>query len=122
MALEDVETILALDDVPTKAGLVRELLAKRDVFAIGRSVDEGNSDLLSVPFDDPQEGRLDLVPVFTSLELAEEARLRRPEWQTMDILQVRGGDLVNDADITVVVNPLSRLELRLPRIRHIQHA
>jgi hypothetical protein len=45
------------------------------------------------------------------------AVLRNPEWASVSVLEVAGGDLFDnvDEDVTIVVNPWSRLEYHLPR-------
>jgi hypothetical protein len=56
-----------------------------------------------------------LLPVFTSLTTMREALIRNPEWQTLSVLQISGGALLDnvDDDVTIVINPWTDLEYQL---------
>jgi len=65
------------------------------------------SDLLHFTAEDEQGNERIYLPVFTRPELMREALLRNVEWQSMSVLQVNGGALLDnvDNDVCIVINP-----------------
>ena len=57
-----------------------------------------------------------MLPVFTRPVVMREALARNPDWESLSVLQVQGGALLEriDAGVIIVTNPWSRLEYQLP--------
>ena len=54
-----------------------------------------------------------MLPVFTRPEVMREALARNPDWQTLAVLQGQGLLEHVDRDVTIVIDPQSRLEFHL---------
>jgi hypothetical protein len=56
------------------------------------------------------------LPVFTGLELMREPLEKNREWQTLSVLEIDGGALLDaaDDDVTIIINPWSEKELQIP--------
>jgi len=125
--VENSESAIALAGA-IRAGADTEgiaaLLRGTDVLALGESAGEMSaqgqsteSDLLH--FEVEHEGtRRVMLPIFTRAEALRDAVLRNPDWQSLSILQVNGGSLLEnrDPDVTLVLNPWSSLEFQIPPI------
>jgi hypothetical protein len=46
-----------------------------------------------------------LGPVFTNPAAIREALIHNPEWQRLSLLQINSGALLDNVDVTVVINP-----------------
>lgn len=122
--MEPLEVTIALrGDRPDATTAIREALSGTEVFCLGQpagqmaSPQQGSeSDLLHFTVDDSDGGERVMLPVFTRPEIMREALARNPEWQSLSVLQVQGGALLErvDADVIIVINPWSRLEYQLP--------
>jgi len=122
--LAKLERMLATDrDRPRPAEVVYDALARSMVFALGQpagQLGEGGfsgteADLLHFTIDADGNERV-MLPVFTRQQFMQDPLLRNPEWQVLSVLRVFGGSVLADADedVTVVVNPWSRLEFEVP--------
>jgi len=122
--MEPLEVAIALKgDRPGGADAIREALGGSDVLCLGQPAGQmataqqgSESDLLHFSVDDSDGNERVMLPVFTSTEIMREALARNPDWQTLSVLQVQGGALLDHvaADVIVVINPWSRLEYQLP--------
>jgi antitoxin (DNA-binding transcriptional repressor) of toxin-antitoxin stability system len=115
-----VDAIRSAADDPEAVTAVREALAQGDVFAIGRvsgdlSAPGRGTESDIVTYADEEQGGV-LLPVFTRLEIMRSALLRNPAWQSLDVLQVKGKELVHtvDSDVTIIIDPASEQEFRVP--------
>lgn len=130
--MQPLEVVIALrSDQPDASNKVRAQFAKTDVYALGQPAGDTSipgtgteSDLLHFAIDDGAGGEKIMLPVFTRPDIMREALLKNPEWQTLMVLQVNGGALLDnlDKDVTVVINPWSRLEYQLPVVPPIEGA
>jgi hypothetical protein len=70
------------------------------------------SDLLHYAEDDDTVA----LPVFTNPGLMAEPLRENPDWQTLSVLELNGKDLLDavDDDVTIVINPQSDAEWRIP--------
>lgn len=68
--------------------------------------------------DDPS-GHAALMPVFTTVEILRSALRSHRAWQTFDVLVVSGRSLVEnvDPDVTLVIDPGSDEEFRIPPMK-----
>ena len=122
--MEPLEVAIALkSDRPEGVDAIREALGGSDVLCLGQPAGQmataqqgSESDLLHFTVDDSDGTERVMLPVFTSTEIMREALARNPDWQTLSILQVQGGALLDHvgSDVIVVINPWSRLEYQLP--------
>ncbi|HXZ99376.1 MAG TPA: SseB family protein [Candidatus Binatia bacterium] len=122
--MEPLEVAIALrGDRPEAAGAIREALESSDVYCLGQpaghlatSQQGSESDLLHFTVDDAAGVERVMLPVFTSTEIMREALARNPDWQSLSVLVVKGGALLDhvDEDVIIVINPWSRLEYQLP--------
>jgi hypothetical protein len=122
--MQPLEVAIALrGDRPDAAGAIREALSGAEILCLGRPAGQmstpqqgSESDLLHFTVDDAEGSERVMLPVFTSTEIMREALARNPDWQTLSVLQVQGGALLDhvDADVIIVINPWSRLEYQLP--------
>lgn len=99
---------------PHVAAQMRMHLAASMVLVLGHRAGDMASDVLHVT--EPIHEEQVIVPVFTRIEFILEAVLRNAEWQLLDVLELNGGALLAtlDADVAIVLNPLTLLELELP--------
>jgi hypothetical protein len=107
---------------------VLDQLKQSEVFALGQpagtitTAKEGTgsesteSDLLHYTADDEKGNELVFLPLFTRPEFMDRPLRRNSEWQSLSTLRVDGGDVLEniDGDVTLVINPWSRLEFRVP--------
>jgi hypothetical protein len=122
--MEPLEVAIALrGDRPDGAPAIREALARTHVLCLGQpagpmaTAQQGaESDLLHFTVDDADGAERVMLPVFTSTEIMREALTRNPDWQSLSVLEVEGGTLLDHigAEVIVVINPWSRLEYQLP--------
>jgi hypothetical protein len=122
--MQPLEVVIALrgdkdDAIPS----VRDQFAKTEIYALGQPAGDTSvpgqgteSDLLHFTIDDEDGTEKVLLPVFTRPDIMREALLRNPDWQTLSVLQINGQALLEnvDADVTIVINPWSRLEFQIP--------
>jgi hypothetical protein len=119
-----LELAIALrGDRPEAATEIRGELSRAEVYCLGQPAghmatpQQGNeADLLHFTLDDGTGAERVMLPVFTSPEVMREALARNPDWQTLAVLQVQGRGLLEhvDHDVTIVIDPWSRLEFHLP--------
>jgi SseB protein N-terminal domain len=122
--MQPLEVVIALrgdkDDAVTS---VKDQFAKTEIYALGQPAGDTSvpgqgteSDLLHFTIDDEDGTEKVLLPVFTRPDIMREALLRNPDWQTLSVLQINGQALLDnvDADVTIVINPWSRLEFQIP--------
>jgi len=118
----DESIALATND-DEESNLVIDRFLESDVFALGRPAGDlsvpgqgTESDLLHFTVDLDGSDQV-LLPVFTQPALMRQALLRNPDWQTLSVLEVHGRALYENIadDVTVVINPWSRLEFQLKR-------
>ena len=120
-SLPRIEHSLALsDNEPRKPGLVTRDLANADEYVLGNATDAGDeSDLLHFTAN-AADGKEHLyLPVFSRLDLLGTAVQRVPEWEGLTVLRVKGSDVLAsvDADVTLVLNPWTKLAFQLPPMR-----
>jgi hypothetical protein len=118
-----LDTAIAMHpDAPGKLAEVRGVLAASDVYALGGPAGEisvpgqgTESDLLHFTIDANGEDRV-MLPVFTQPDILRQTLLRNPDWQSLSVLQINGGDLLSarDPDVTLIINPWSQLEFQIP--------
>lgn len=121
--MEPLEVTIALrGDGPDGARAIREALGRTDILCLGQpagpmaTAQQGSeSDLLHFTVDDAEGAERVMLPVFTSAEIMREALNRNPDWQSLSVLQVQGGALLEHvgAGVIIVINPWSRLEYQL---------
>jgi hypothetical protein len=127
-AIEELESrpsIIALDGA-VRAGApvegVAKLLREADVWGLGDPAGDTSvpgrgteSDVLH--FEVEEDGKTStMMPLFTQADVLRDALLRNPEWQTVSVLEMNGGDLLDnrDGDVTLVLNPWSPQEYQIP--------
>jgi hypothetical protein len=118
-----LESAIVASVEPTAVATVRQVFEASDIYALGMTagvVDEKaetgtESDLLHFTID-TEGGEQVMLPVFTRPEFMREALLRNPDWQTLMVLQIAGDALIHniDRDVTVVIDPWTRLEFQIP--------
>jgi hypothetical protein len=119
-----LELAIALrGDRPDSAAEIRRELSQADVYCLGQPAgqlatpQQGNeADLLHFTLDGGAGGgERVMLPVFTRPEVMREALARNPDWQTLAVLQVQGQGLLEHVgrDVTIVIDPWSRLEFHL---------
>jgi hypothetical protein len=123
--VEPLEVAIALQgDRPEAVGAIRDALRGTEVFCLGHPAGHlatpqqgSESDLLHFNIADPGGQERVMLPVFTSTEIMREAMARNPDWQSLSVLRVQGGPLLDhiDTEVSIVINPWSRLEYHLPR-------
>lgn len=121
--MNPLELAIALrGDKPDSAAEIRGELSRADVYCLGQpagqlaTAHQGNeADLLHFTLDDGAGVERVMLPVFTRPEVMREALARNPDWQTLAVLQVQGQGLLEhvDRDVTIVIDPWSRLEFHL---------
>jgi hypothetical protein len=121
--MEPLEVLITIrGDKPDVAESVREELGKAAVYCLGQPAGEvsdaglgSESDLLHFTVDEAKGVERVMLPVFTRPDVMREALLRNPDWQSLAVLQVSGRALLDnvDVDVTIVINPWTRLEFRL---------
>jgi tetratricopeptide (TPR) repeat protein len=116
---------------PDADDVVRNALRQASIYALGEpagEVEEGKwteSELLHFTIDDPATGKeAVLLPVFTAAGPMRDALLRNPDWQSLSVLQIAGGALLNnlDPDVGIVTDPWTNGEHRLPSRDEIDRA
>ena len=122
--MQPLEVVIALrGDKDDAVASVRDQFAKTDIYALGQPAGDTSvpgqgteSDLLHFTIDDAAGVERVMLPVFTRPDIMKEALLRNPEWQTLSVLQIGGSALLEnvDDDVTIVINPWSRLEFQIP--------
>jgi tetratricopeptide (TPR) repeat protein len=122
-SLTVLDEIIALrsDDADGDAAVLKRFQGDL-VYALGHpagQVSNGKgteSDLVHYESSEGGEQSQTRLPVFTQPSIMRRALLRNPEWQSTFVLQVNGGLLYEnvDAEVTIVLNPWSRLECALP--------
>lgn len=116
VALAELETALGLPDIdPTKTTRVINLLQRVNLLTLGNQVGPTQTKLLFYKLDDPMDWGRFFVPAFTRDEYLNNAIFRNREWARLSRLSVRGKGLLEAiGDATLVLNPYTRLEFRLP--------
>ncbi|MGD0833405.1 MAG: SseB family protein [Candidatus Dormibacteria bacterium] len=122
--MNPLELAIALrGDRPGSATEIRDELSRAEVYCLGQPAGRmstpqmGNeADLLHFTLDDAGGVERVMLPVFTRPEVMREALARNPDWQTLAVLQVQGQGLLEHVsdDVTIVIDPWSRLEFHLP--------
>ena len=122
--MQPLEVVIALrGDKDDAVQSVRDQFGKTDIYALGQPAGDTSipgqgteSDLLHFTIDDETGLEKVLLPVFTRPDIMREALLRNPDWQTLSVLQINGQALLDnvDSDVTIVINPWSRLEFQIP--------
>jgi hypothetical protein len=96
---------------------IRDLLAKSQVFALGEPAPDDESDLLHFEIEEDNGRDVVMMPVFTNRGVLHSALVRNPDWLTLLVLVVSGGEIIDnrDSDVALVVNPWSKeSEFQLP--------
>ncbi|HKB51077.1 MAG TPA: hypothetical protein VKC63_06570 [Solirubrobacterales bacterium] len=96
---------------------ILDLLAKSQVFALGEPAPDDSSDLLHFEIEEDDGRDVVMMPVFTNWRVLNEALKRNPDWQTVLVLVISGGGVIDnrDSDVVLVVNPWSEeSEFQLP--------
>jgi hypothetical protein len=109
-------------DHQAQANAVRFAVSRANVFALGEPAGNrtehggSESDLLHFTVDDPDGTEKVMLPLFSAPDYMAVPLQRNPEWQSMSVLQLDGDETLRnvDPDVTVVINPWSRLEFQLP--------
>jgi hypothetical protein len=119
-----LETVITNEgDKPDAMTLVRQPFTEADVFALGQPVGDTSipgtgteNDLLHFTGDGRFGVKSMMMPVFTQPNILREALLRNPNWPSQMVRQVNGKALLEKLshDVTIVINPWSSLEFRLP--------
>jgi hypothetical protein len=113
-----LELAIALrGDRPGSATEIRDELSLGQPAGRMSTPQMGNeADLLHFTLDDAGGVERVMLPVFTRPEVMREALARNPDWQTLAVLQVQGQGLLEHVsdDVTIVIDPWSRLEFHLP--------
>ena len=108
-----------------EVGVVQRLLEQSQMWALGSPAGETTipgrsteSDLLHFSVDDSDGHERTYLPLFTRLDAMRSALLRNPEWQSLSVLELNGGDVIThrDPDVALVVNPWSDLEWQLDAV------
>jgi SseB protein N-terminal domain len=125
---EDDQASARLEEIIAEGGegedrvqKVRDALSASSVVALGQpagdplATEGTESDLLHFTIEKSGVDKV-MLPVFTRRELADEALRRNPDWQSLTYLQMPGGRLLEnvDPDVSVVINPWTRVEFILP--------
>ena len=119
---EAIESALRAEAQSDPEHRVREAVRSADIYVLGQPAGDTSvpgegteGDLLHFTRDDDAGAEVDLLPVFTNLTTMREALIRNPEWQTLSVLQISGGALLDnvDDDVTIVINPWTDLEYQL---------
>jgi hypothetical protein len=114
--------VLRAEAQPDRDFRVREAVRSSDIYGLGMPAGDtslpgegSESDLLHFVIDDA-DTEVTLLPVFTNPTAMREALIRNPEWQSLSVLQINGGALLDnvDPDVTIVINPWTDLEYQLP--------
>jgi hypothetical protein len=101
---------------------IRELLKPAMVYVLGKPAGNTSvpgqgteSNILHFRIDDDDGKEQMLAPIFTRADVLRNALMRNPDWQTLAVLEVNGGDLLEnlDGDVILVIDPWSRFEFRL---------
>lgn len=109
-------------DVTANAAAVESLLRQTQLYTLGHPAGDisiaghgTESDILHFTIDESQGVERTYMPLFTRADVMRKSLLRNPGWQELSILEVNGGDLIvnRDADVTLVINPWSKLEFQL---------
>jgi hypothetical protein len=119
-----LETVITNErDKPDAMTLVRQPFTEADVLALGQPVGDTSipgtgtkSDLFHFTGDGRFGVKSTMLPVFTQPNILREALLRNPNWPSQMVRQVNGKALLEKLsnDVTIVINPSSSLEFRLP--------
>jgi|SRR5580704_5288873 hypothetical protein len=109
---------------PEGMNAVREMLAKYNIYVLGQPAGDTSipgqgteSDLLHFTIDDETTGgEKVMLPCFTNEEAIAKSLVRNPEWQTLSVLMVHGGALLEhlEDDVTIVIDPWTEFEWQLP--------
>jgi antitoxin (DNA-binding transcriptional repressor) of toxin-antitoxin stability system len=106
---------------------VREALMDSDIFALGSAAGDASgpgssteSNIVTYPNDREPDNAGVLMPVFTRVDVLREALIRNPSWQSLAVLRLSGKELVLnvDPDVTIVIDPWSDREFRVPHTGH----
>lgn len=115
------EAIRSAESDPDPVAAVRNALTDAIVFAVGMPASDaaasaagGASAVVTYPSEEDE--KVVMLPVFTRVDVLQEALSREPEWQTLEVLQLSGRQLVQNVDpyVTIVIDPWSDLEFHLP--------
>lgn len=98
---------------------VNSMFKESDVWVLGfhkKASQPGGTDILHFTIDDESGKERVMLPTFTSREALRQALTINKEWRNLTVLEVHGGDLLTNLkeDVTVVVDPWTTLEYRLP--------
>jgi prevent-host-death family protein len=116
------EAVRAFRDNPRGDEIIRDALGEAEVLCLGEPAGHvaenagTESELLHFTVD-LEGSEQTLLPIFTRPEAIGIALRISPEWADLQVLQVNGAELEQSvgADVRVVINPWSPLELLLPR-------
>jgi PHD/YefM family antitoxin component YafN of YafNO toxin-antitoxin module len=110
--------------MPDPVSAVREALMHVNVFAVGSPAGDvapeasggTESDIVTYAIEDDDGQGGVMLPVFTRVDVLRSALIRNTDWQSLAILQLNGKELIQnvDPDVTIVVNPWSDREFRVP--------
>jgi len=110
-------------DAGADESAVHKLASETDLFVLGQPAGDTSmpgrgteSDILHFTADVDEEER-SFMPVFTRNDVLRNALIRNPDWQSLSVLEVAGGDLLatRDDDVTIVIDPWDpHLEFQLP--------
>ena len=113
-------------DHADREGSVREAVRAASIYVFGRPAGDTpppghgtESDLLQFIIDDAAGAELVILPAFTNASTMRDALLRNADWQTLSVLKVNGGVLLENIDdnVNLVINPWTELEFRFPARR-----
>jgi hypothetical protein len=102
---------------------VQNLLKPTQLYALGTPAGDTSvpgkgteSDILHFTINDPEGKEKNFMPLFTRYDVMRSALLRNPDWQSLSVLEVNGGALIlnRGPDVTLVINPWSKLEWQWP--------
>jgi transcriptional regulator with XRE-family HTH domain len=120
--LHDLQAAAALEakiEERVSTDQVRDELGNAFVYALGSPAGDTSApgkgteaDLLHFEADDD----VVYLPIFTRVDLMRTALLNNPDWQTLSILEISGGDLMAnvDDDVALAINPWTDIQCVLP--------
>jgi hypothetical protein len=89
--------------------------ASRDTSVPGHVAEGAEGDILHFSLEDDDGHEVVFMPIFTRTDVLSDSLERNPEWASLEVLLLNGGDLLDhrDADVTLVIDPWSPFEFQL---------